>query len=74
MAEFDKRGQWRQISVEDEKAKMAEIEAIGTDIMMSKIDNLMKSRLNLKLKKLQRGDELLPGVMKMVKVFVAVKP
>ena len=26
-----------------------------------------------KVEKLQRGDELLPGVMKMVKVFVAVK-
>ena len=30
-------------------------------------------RFESKVEKLQRGDELPPGVMKMVKVFVAVK-
>jgi len=33
----------------------------------------LEARFNDKVDKLQRGDELLPGVMKMVKVFVAVK-
>ena len=33
----------------------------------------LENRFNDKVDKLQRGDELLPGVMKMVKVFVAVK-
>src|SRR5438132_9141567 len=33
----------------------------------------LTSRFESKVEKLQRGDELPPGVMKMVKVFVAVK-
>ena len=33
----------------------------------------LQARFNDKVDKLQGGDELLPGVMKMVKVFVAVK-
>ena len=33
----------------------------------------LKARFENKVEKLQRGDELPPGVMKMVKVFVAVK-
>ena len=40
--------------------------------MDESIDGLQK-RLESKVEKLQRGDELPPGVMKMVKVFVAVK-
>ena len=32
-----------------------------------------RPRFENKVEKLQRGDELPPGVMKMVKVFVAVK-
>ena len=34
---------------------------------------LLKDRFENKVEKLQRGDELPPGVLKMVKVFVAVK-
>lgn len=64
------RGQWRQISIADEK-QMAEIEAMGKTFDEA-IDNL-KARFENKIEKLQRGDELLPGVMKMVKVFIAVK-
>src|ERR1700693_882710 len=33
----------------------------------------LQARFESKVEKLQRGDELPPGVMKMVKVFVAVK-
>ncbi|MBS40925.1 MAG: DNA-directed RNA polymerase subunit beta [Rhodospirillales bacterium] len=33
----------------------------------------IQARFESKVEKLQRGDELLPGVLKMVKVFVAVK-
>jgi DNA-directed RNA polymerase subunit beta len=36
------------------------------------VDNV-KARFEDKVEKLQRGDELPPGVMKMVKVFVAIK-
>ena len=63
-------GQWRQIAVEDDAAQ-TEIEALNRQFEES-IDELTK-RFDDKVQKLQRGDELLPGVMKMVKVFVAVK-
>ncbi len=65
-----KRGLWRQIAVADE-ARMEEIEAMSKTFDAA-IDDL-KHRFENKVEKLQRGDELLPGVMKMVKVFVAVK-
>jgi DNA-directed RNA polymerase subunit beta len=67
---IEKRGLWRQIGVEDE-AVMAEIEATGKSIDEA-VDNV-KARFDDKVEKLQRGDELSPGVMKMVKVFVAIK-
>ena len=50
---------------------MAQIEAMGRTFDEA-IDNL-KQRFENKVEKLQRGDELPPGVMKMVKVFIAVK-
>jgi DNA-directed RNA polymerase subunit beta len=65
-----KRGLWRQIAVEKDSV-MQEIEAIGKTFDDA-VDNL-KQRFENKVEKLQRGDELPPGVMKMVKVFVAVK-
>jgi DNA-directed RNA polymerase subunit beta len=65
-----KRGMWRQIAVQDETA-MEEIEAVSKTFDEA-IDHL-KERFENKVEKLQRGDELPPGVMKMVKVFVAVK-
>lgn len=66
----ERRGLWRQIGVENE-AVMAEIETIGKTFDDA-VDNL-KDRFENKVEKLQRGDELPPGVMKMVKVFVAIK-
>ena len=63
-------GQWRQISVAGEQV-MEDIEAMGR-VFDESIDAL-KARFENKVEKLQRGDELPPGVMKMVKVFVAVK-
>src|SRR5689334_12575435 len=50
---------------------MAEIEAIRKQYDESK--KRLEQRFLNKVEKLQRGDELPPGVMKMVKVFVAVK-
>jgi DNA-directed RNA polymerase subunit beta len=63
-------GQWRQIVVADEET-MANIEAMGQTFDRAVGD--LKARFENKVEKLQRGDELSPGVMKMVKVFVAVK-
>jgi DNA-directed RNA polymerase subunit beta len=65
-----RRGMWRQIAVQNEK-RMEEIEAVSKTFDEA-VDNL-KDRFENKVEKLQRGDELPPGVMKMVKVFVAVK-
>src|SRR5437870_9891316 len=50
---------------------MAEIEAMRMQYDESKKG--LEQRFLDKVEKLQRGDELPPGVMKMVKVFVAVK-
>ncbi len=63
-------GQWRQFDVADETT-MADIEAMKR-VFDESLDRL-QARLDDKIEKLQRGDELPPGVLKMVKVFVAVK-
>ncbi|WND02799.1 DNA-directed RNA polymerase subunit beta [Temperatibacter marinus] len=62
--------QWWDIAVDDEVA-MNDIEAMKGQFDESR-ESLQK-RFDEKIEKLQRGDELLPGVLKMVKVFVAVK-
>ncbi|MCW6508156.1 DNA-directed RNA polymerase subunit beta [Lichenifustis flavocetrariae] len=64
------RSQWWQFAVEDDSV-MGEIEAMRKQYDESKKG--LESRFLDKVEKLQRGDELPPGVMKMVKVFVAVK-
>jgi DNA-directed RNA polymerase subunit beta len=64
------RSQWWQFAVSNDKI-MAEIEAIRKQYDESKKG--LEQRFLDKVEKLQRGDELPPGVMKMVKVFVAVK-
>ena len=63
-------GQWRQIAVKNDK-RQSDVEALNRQFDGA-IDELTK-RFENKVDKLQRGDELPPGVMKMVKVFVAVK-
>lgn len=64
------RGAWRNIGVQDD-AVMGEIETLKREFDAA-VQRLV-ARFEGKVEKLQRGDELLPGVMKMVKVFVAVK-
>src|SRR4029079_14327400 len=59
-----------EIALKNEKA-MAEVEAIRRQYEEAK--KLLEQRFLDKVEKLQRGEELPPGVMKMVKVFVAVK-
>ncbi|MCX5616743.1 DNA-directed RNA polymerase subunit beta [Bombella sp. TMW 2.2559] len=61
---------WRNIPVAD-VAVMAELETLCREFdgAIKRINN----RFDNKVEKLQRGDELPPGVMKMVKVFIAVK-
>ncbi|RKQ70711.1 DNA-directed RNA polymerase subunit beta [Litorimonas taeanensis] len=64
------RSDWWRIGVDDEKA-IGELEALKEQYDSSKAR--LDARFEDKVDKLQRGDELPPGVMKMVKVFVAVK-
>jgi DNA-directed RNA polymerase subunit beta len=64
------RSQWWQFVSPNEKL-MGEIEAVKKQYDESK--KRLEQRFLDKVEKLQRGDELPPGVMKMVKVFVAVK-
>lgn len=64
------QGQWRQIAVVDD-AVMADIEELHKQIN----DDLLRIQKHFesRVEKLRRGDDLPPGVMKVVKVFVAVK-
>ncbi len=64
------RSDWWRIGLDDEKA-IGQLEALKEQYDSSKAR--LDARFEDKVDKLQRGDELPPGVMKMVKVFVAVK-
>ncbi len=64
------KAKWRQIVIADKKI-MADIETIS-ERFDATMDQLQK-RFDNKVVKIRRGDELAPGVMKMVKVFIAVK-
>jgi DNA-directed RNA polymerase subunit beta len=64
------RGAWWQIALKAEKA-MADVETLNRQYEEAKQE--LQARFENKVDKLQRGDELMPGVLKMVKVFVAVK-
>ncbi|MGA3303035.1 MAG: DNA-directed RNA polymerase subunit beta [Methylovirgula sp.] len=68
--EANPRSQWWMFAVENDQL-MTEIEAMHKQYDEAKKG--LESRFLDKVEKLQRGDELPPGVMKMVKVFVAVK-
>ncbi len=59
-----------QFVVRSEKA-MRNVEQLGAQFAES--ERRLQARFENKVEKLQGGDELPPGVMKMVKVFVAVK-
>jgi DNA-directed RNA polymerase subunit beta len=64
------RGQWWQLAVgEEDRAR--EIEALHDQFEAQK--RALEHRFEDKVEKVRRGDDLPPGVMKMVKVFVAVK-
>jgi DNA-directed RNA polymerase subunit beta len=64
------RGQWWQLALEDE-ADAAQIEALHAQYEAQK--RALEHRFEDKVEKVRRGDDLPPGVMKMVKVFIAVK-
>jgi DNA-directed RNA polymerase subunit beta len=64
------RHEWWKFAVADD-AQQANIEALKDQWEDARKG--LEKRFEEKVEKLQRGDELPPGVLKMVKVFVAVK-
>ncbi|WP_339108100.1 DNA-directed RNA polymerase subunit beta [Thioclava sp. GXIMD4216] len=64
------RGQYWQLALEDE-ADAKEVEALNDQYEAQK--KALDLRFEDKVEKVRQGDDLPPGVMKMVKVFVAVK-
>ncbi len=64
------RGQWWQLAL-GEEAEAQEMEALNAQFEAQK--RALDHRFEDKVEKVRRGDDLPPGVMKMVKVFVAVK-
>ncbi|MEO1495046.1 MAG: DNA-directed RNA polymerase subunit beta, partial [Pseudomonadota bacterium] len=64
------RGQWWQFALPDEDDARA-VEALNGQFDQAK--KVLEARFEDKVEKVRRGDDLPPGGMKMVKVFVAVK-
>jgi DNA-directed RNA polymerase subunit beta len=64
------KGQWRQIVVQDDSV-MSALEAVKESY--DERIKALQDRFENKVEKVRRGDELQTGVLKMVKVFVAVK-
>ena len=64
------KGLWWEIAVGDEKV-MSEAEELKAQL--DQVVAALARKFDEKVEKLQSGDDLPPGVLKMVKVFVAVK-
>ena len=62
--------QWRKIVVKKEEV-MSQIEELSA-AYDARLENIQKHYAD-KVEKVQRGDDLLPGVLKLVKVFIATK-
>jgi DNA-directed RNA polymerase subunit beta len=62
--------EWWKFAVKDDRVQ-ADLEAVKTQY--DEAEGVIRRRLEDRIEKLERGDELPPGVLKMVKVFVAVK-
>jgi DNA-directed RNA polymerase subunit beta len=63
-------GQWWQLALGDDKEAKG-VEALNEQYELQK--RALDARFEDKVDKVRRGDDLMPGVMKMVKVFIAVK-
>jgi DNA-directed RNA polymerase subunit beta len=62
--------EWWKIAVEDDK-RQADLEAVKGQY--DDAVKLINAKYEDRVEKVERGDDLAPGVLKMVKVFVAVK-
>ena len=62
--------QWLEIQLKDDKAQKS-LEALATHLEEKRAEYDLK--LEVKRKKITQGDDLAPGVLKIVKVYMAVK-
>ncbi len=70
ITEKNSRDQWFEIRLRSEEAAL-QLEAVATQIRQQREE--FRERLDTKRRKISSGDDLAPGVLKMVKVYVAVK-
>ncbi|MBC7951190.1 MAG: DNA-directed RNA polymerase subunit beta, partial [Rhodospirillaceae bacterium] len=70
LLETVERHEWWKFAVEDD-ARQTDLEAVK--VQYDAAVGLINAKYEDRVEKLERGDELPPGVLKMVKVFVAVK-
>ena len=70
LLEETERHEWWKFAVKDDKVQ-GDLEAVKTQY--DEAVKLIVEKFEDRREKLERGDELQPGVLKMVKVFVAVK-
>jgi DNA-directed RNA polymerase subunit beta len=61
---------WREISLDDEDAESKVNETVRR---LGEREEIIKTVFADKIEKLKRGDDLPPGVIKMVKVYIAIK-
>lgn len=70
LADHGGRDKWLEIRLRSEEAA-AQLEAVAARIKLQREE--FRDRFEVKKRKITQGDELAPGVLKMVKVYVAVK-
>ncbi len=70
VAEKDGRDIWMEIRLRSEESA-SQLEAVAAQIKQQRED--FRGRFDTKRRKITQGDDLAPGVLKMVKVYVAVK-
>ncbi|MCG6860785.1 MAG: DNA-directed RNA polymerase subunit beta [Chromatiaceae bacterium] len=70
LAESDSKEKWLEIRLRAEESA-SQLEAVAHQISQQRED--FRERFEVKKRKITQGDDLAPGVLKMVKVYVAVK-
>ncbi|MBK5930365.1 DNA-directed RNA polymerase subunit beta [Halochromatium salexigens] len=70
LAEGQGKDKWLEIRIRSEEAA-AQLEAVAAQIKEQR--EVFRERFEIKKRKITQGDELPPGVLKMVKTYVAVK-
>lgn len=70
LVETDAMDKWLEIRLRTEEAA-GQLEAVANQIVQQRKD--FRERFEAKKRKITQGDDLAPGVLKMIKVYVAVK-